>query len=129
MGTPPGSASLDQMRRIQDAARGGGECARTGAIATMGSVTYAKMCELIAGTEKNPITCLETVPWSSGCEAGALFFSETAQQIMFAQHLLLQACWLGDFEKMQAAAGSWRGITNNASTIVNKIAAVFRITP
>gem|GEM_PF-7040299 len=47
---------------------------------------------------------------------------------MFAQHLLLQTCGLGDFEKIHEAAGSWRGITNNASTTVNKIAAVFRIT-
>jgi hypothetical protein len=57
-----------------------------------------------------------------------LFFSETTQQIMSAQHLLLQASWLGDFEKMQDAAGSWSGITNNASTTVNRIAAVFRMT-
>ena len=48
---------------------------------------------------------------------------------MFAQHLLLQTCGLDNFEKMQEAAGSWSGITNNASTTVNKIAAVFRITP
>jgi hypothetical protein len=83
----------------------------------------------MSGTETNPITCLETVPWWSGCEAGALFFSETAQQIMFAQQLLLQASRLGEFEKMQEAAGSWNGITNNASKTVNRIVAVFRITP
>jgi hypothetical protein len=56
-----------------------------------------------------------------------LFFSETAQQIMFAQHLLLQTSWLGDFEKMHEAAGSWSGMTNNASTTVNRMAAVFRM--
>jgi hypothetical protein len=112
---------------MQVAARGGGECARTGAPAPIGSATHARTCVLITGTETKPIIGSETVPWSSGCEAGALFFSETAQQIMFAQHLLLQACWLGDFEKMHEAVGSWSGMTNNASTTVNKIAAVFRI--
>jgi hypothetical protein len=46
---------------------------------------------------------------------------------MFAQHLLLQTSWLGDFEKMHEAAGSWSGMTNNASTTVNRMAAVFRM--
>jgi len=115
------------MRRIQVAARGGGECARRGTLTHRGGGEAATAIESISETETNAITCLETVPWSSGCEAGALFFSETAQQIMFAQHLLLQACWLGDFEKMQDAAGSWSGITNNASTTVNRIAGVLRI--
>ncbi|MDP9100412.1 MAG: hypothetical protein M3N48_15685 [Verrucomicrobiota bacterium] len=114
---------------MQVAARGGGECARTGALAEMGSATHARTCVLITGTETNPITCFETVPWSSGCDAGALFFSETAQQMMFAQHLLLQARWLEEFEKMQDAAGSWSGITNSAKKTANRIATVFRITP
>ena len=112
---------------MQVAARGGGECARTGALTQSRGGDAATAIESISGTETNPITCFETVPWSSGWEAGALFFSETAQQIMFAQHLLLHASRLGDFEKMQDAAGSWSGMTNNASTTVNKIAAVFRI--
>jgi hypothetical protein len=56
-----------------------------------------------------------------------LFLSETAQQIMFAQHLFLQASRLGDCEKMHEAAGSWGGMTNKASKTVNRIVAVFRI--
>src|SRR5947209_15695597 len=46
---------------------------------------------------------------------------------MFAQHLLWHASWVGPFEKTHDAAGSWSGITNNASTTVNRMAAVFRI--
>ena len=112
---------------MQFAARGGGECARSGAVAPMRSGARARTCMPTTGTATNAIACLETSPRKSGFEAGALFFSETAQQIMFAQHLLLQASWLGDFEKMQDAAGSWSGITNIANTTVNKIIAVFRI--
>jgi hypothetical protein len=63
----------------------------------------------------------------SGCAAGPVFLCDTAQQVMFAQHLLLQASWLGAFERMHDAAGNRRGVTNIASTIVNKIAAVLRI--
>jgi len=64
----------------------------------------------------------------SGGEAGPVFFPETAQQVMFAQHPLLQASWLGAFERMHEAAGSRSGVINIASTIVKRIAAVWRIT-
>jgi hypothetical protein len=56
-----------------------------------------------------------------------VFLCDTAQQVMFAQHPLLQASWLGAFERMQDAAGSRSGVTNIASTIMNRIAAVLRI--
>jgi hypothetical protein len=56
-----------------------------------------------------------------------VFLCETAQQVLFAQHPLLQASWLGAFERMQDAVGSRSGVTNIASTIVNRIAAVLRI--
>jgi hypothetical protein len=56
-----------------------------------------------------------------------VFLGEIAQQVMFAQHLLLQASWLGAFKRMHEAAGSRSGVTNIASTIVNRIAAVLPI--
>ncbi len=56
-----------------------------------------------------------------------MFFCETAQQVMFAQHPLLQASWLGAFDRMHDAAGSRRGVINIASTTVNRIAVVLRI--
>jgi len=63
----------------------------------------------------------------SGCDAGPVFFCETTQQAMFAQQLLLQASWLGAFERMHDAAGSRSGVINIASASARKIAAVFRI--
>ena len=56
-----------------------------------------------------------------------MFFCEVAQQIMFAQQLLLQASWLGAFDRMHEAAGSRNGVLNIASATVNRIAAVLRI--
>lgn len=56
-----------------------------------------------------------------------MFFCETAQQVMFAQQLLLQASWLGAFDRMHDAAGRRSGEINIASTTVSRIAAVFRI--
>ena len=47
---------------------------------------------------------------------------------MFAQHPGLQAFGLGAFERMHDAAGKRSGATAMASTTVNKIAAVLRIT-
>jgi hypothetical protein len=46
---------------------------------------------------------------------------------MFAQQLALQASWLGAFDRMHEAAGSRSGVINIASTTVNRIAAVLRI--
>jgi len=56
-----------------------------------------------------------------------VFFCEVAQQVMFAQQLLLQASWLGAFDRMHEAAGSRNGVLNIASATVNRIAAVLRI--
>jgi hypothetical protein len=46
---------------------------------------------------------------------------------MFAQQLLLQASWLGAFDKMHAAAGSRSGVISIASASVSRMAAVLRI--
>ena len=64
---------------------------------------------------------------AKGCEAKPVFFSDTAQQVMFAQQLLLQASWLGAFERMHDAVGKRSGASDIASTIGIKIAPVFRI--
>jgi hypothetical protein len=56
-----------------------------------------------------------------------VFLCETAQQVMFAQQLLLQASRLGAFDRMHDAAGNRSGEINIASTTVNRIAAVLRI--
>jgi len=46
---------------------------------------------------------------------------------MFAQQLLLQASWLGAFDRMHEAAGSRNGAIAIASATVNRIVAVLRI--
>jgi hypothetical protein len=56
-----------------------------------------------------------------------VFLCEIAQQVLFAQHPLLQASRLGAFERMHDAAGSRSGVINIAKTTVNRIAAVLRI--
>ena len=113
---------------MQVAARGGGECARTGMVAqTIGATPNASR-ELMGAVATSPsICCLAAPLCASGCDAGPVFFSDTAQQVMFAQQLLLQASWLGAFERMHDAAGGRRGVINIASTTVNRIAAVLRI--
>jgi hypothetical protein len=73
-------------------------------------------------------SCLATVCCASGWDAGPVFFSDTAQQVLFAQQPGLQAFGLGAFERMHDAAGKRSGATAMASTTVNKIAAVLRIT-
>lgn len=128
MGTPRVSASLDQMRRIQVAAKGGGECARTGTAAhAMGANAKGAGKPRDAVEASASTCCLATPPAASGCEIGPVLFADTAQQVMFAQQLLLQASWLGAFERMQEAAGSLNGVINIASTTAKRMAADFRI--
>lgn len=112
---------------MQVAARGGGECARTGRFTHAGGAEVTTAIESINGTETNPITgsWLTTPLFESGCETGIVFFFETAQQVLFAQQFGLQPSGLGAFERMQDAAGSCSGLTNIANTTANRIAAVF----
>jgi hypothetical protein len=56
-----------------------------------------------------------------------VFSSDTAQQVLFAQHPGLQACGLGPLARMHEAAGIRSGVINTASAIVNKIAPALRI--
>lgn len=129
MGTPPASDSLDQMRRMQVASSGGGECARIAALAdTAGAIASCWGRKLIGGVATSPRTCCLAAPLCrSGCDAGPVFSFDTAQQVMFAQHPGLQASLLGAFDRMHGAAGIRSGVTNTASATVNRIAAVLRI--
>jgi len=122
------SASLDQMRRMQVAASGGGECARTGMVAQTIGATPNGWSELLGvAATISSICCLAAPFCAKGCEAEPVFFSDSAQQVMLAQQLLLQASWLGPFERMHDAAGNCSDVANIANTTANKIAAVFRI--
>ena len=114
---------------MQVAARGGGECARTAAPTQSGRGKTATTIESISGTETNPIICCGLISplLERGCETGVVLFFETAQQVLFAQQSILHASWLGAFERMQDAAGSWSGRASIASTTAQRIAAVFRM--
>ena len=128
MGTPPASGSLDQMRRIQVAARGGGEWARNGAFGNTRGAEGATASGSITEIATNPKTsCFSSPFWESSCETGLVSFLEVAQQVLFAQHFGLQAWWLGAFERMQDAAGSSSGRTAIVKSATNRIPAFFRI--
>ena len=129
MGTPPASGSLDQIRRMQLAARGGGEWARTVKFVRTDRAANDKIFESIAGAAEFNSTscCFRKVVCVCGCDTGPVFFFDTAQQVLFAQQLLLQASRLGAFDRMHAAAGRRSGVIDIASESVRKIAAVFRI--
>ena len=126
--TPPASGALDQIRRIQLAARGGGECARNGTLENAGGAEIATPSQSITEIAINPDTCcFASAFWESGCETVLVSFLEVAQQLLFAQHFGLQASWLGAFERMQDAAGSSSGRTAIAKSTANRIPAFFRI--
>src|ERR1700674_3817112 len=129
MGTPPASGSLDQIRRLQLAARGGGEWARTVKFVRTGLAANDKIFESIAGADEfNPTSCcFRKVVCVCDCDTGPVFFFDTAQQALLAQKLLLQASRPSAFDRMHDIAGTWTGAINIASTIVTRIAAVLRI--
>jgi hypothetical protein len=118
------------MRRIQVAARGGGECARTGTLRHVGLAEVAIAIESITGTETNPITgcCFTSPHWNKGWEIGPVVFPEKAQQVLFAQQFGLQLSWLGALDRMHESVGSCNGLIAIASATANRIGTVLRIT-
>ena len=127
MGTRRVSASLDQMRRMQVAARGGGECARAGGLAQrIGSERCGWATDAISGSASVASkSCLSEPNFANGCDAGKEDFRESAQQVMFAQQPLLHASLLGAFERMHDAAGKRSGATHTAAVITT--AAIIRL--
>jgi hypothetical protein len=128
MGTPPASGSMDQMRRIQVAARGGGEWARDGALGDASEAEGATTTGATTEIATNPRTsCFSSPFWERSCETGLVSFLEVAQQVLFAQHFGLHASWLGAFESMQDAAGSCNGLNDIAKSTANRISIRLRI--
>gem|GEM_PF-5370407 len=83
----------------------------------------------MSGTETNPIACcwFASLLLASGGETGIVLFFEVAQQLLFAQQFGLQPSGLGAFDRMQEAAGSWRGRIAIANTTAIRIGAALRI--
>jgi hypothetical protein len=50
---------------------------------------------------------------ASGCDGGAVFFDDVAQQVLLAQHAGLHAFSLATFDKMHARAESGVAATGN----------------
>jgi hypothetical protein len=51
--------------------------------------------------------------FASGCDGGAVFFDDVAQQVLLAQHAGLHAFSLATFDKMHARAESGVAATGN----------------
>jgi hypothetical protein len=81
------------MSRIQLAASGRGECARTGTWTRGVDAKAVSAIKSMIETGTNPINnCwLTSLLLTSGGEIGPVLFFETAQQVLFAQHFGLQA--------------------------------------
>lgn len=102
---------------MQFAARGGGECARMGALRNvMGCEGNRRETKAISGgaiVPSNP--CLPAASFANGCEAGPVFLCETTQHDLFAQHPGLHPCSLRAFTKMHEDAGNRMGATKTAT--------------
>lgn len=117
MSTPRVSGSLDQMRRMQISASVGGECAQASATgeATCG-FAGARFSEIArASTGEMTVSLAAESFLASGCAAGAVFFSETAQHVLFAQQPGGHASLLGAFERMHDCAGRRIGARHSAA--------------
>ena len=116
------------MRRMQVAARGGGECARAGGLAQrIGSERCGWATDASSGSASVASkSCLSEPNFANGCcDAGKEDFRESAQQVMFAQQPLLHASLLGAFERMHDAAGNRSGAMHTAAVITT--AAIIRL--
>jgi len=129
MGTPRASGSLDQMRRIQISASGGGECAVHCALETT--------CDAVAiSTDKATAPVGDTVAmfcWSeldfvSGWTGGPVRSCDVAQQALFAQHPGSHAFSLGVFVTMHGAAGNRTVAAKSASPTAADTIALRNIT-
>ena len=85
------------------------------------------MEETGSGESVTATCCLAAALWATGWGTDPLFFSETAQQVLFAQQWGLHAFSLGAFERMQDAAGNRRGATARASTMTTRVDPALRI--
>ena len=73
-------------------------------------------------------SCFGSVDFANGCDAGDVFFCETAQHAMFAQQPLLHASLLGALERMHDAAGRRTGATATAAVTTTIAINCFNIT-
>jgi hypothetical protein len=124
MGTPRLSEPVDQMRNVQRTASCGDAIAhdrvrekesRRSNEKQSGEPTVTVATQVAFNS--NPET-----PFASGCEAGAVFFCEVAQQVLFAQQPGLHAFCAGESVTMQVRAEICDGTAINAMVATSEIA-------
>ena len=117
MDTPRASASLDQMRNVQSSARRGGDFADN-------DVTWNRNCPApvsqlekgsAAAVKQGALSCWLESAFASGCDGGAVFFGDVAQQVLLAQQCGLHAFSLATFDKIHVRAES--GVAANGSSV------------
>jgi len=64
---------------------------------------------------------------ASGCETGAVFFFEVAQQVLLAQQSGWHAFSAGAFKRMQDRADMLTGATTSAAAIATEIMILLNI--
>jgi hypothetical protein len=88
MGTPRASAFLDQMSNVQSSARRGGEFADGAAAWNRNcSAPTSQLEKDRAVTKQIALSCWPESAFASGCDGGAVFFGDVAQQVLLAQQL------------------------------------------
>jgi len=131
MGTPRASASLDQMRRMQMSASGGGECAvdsalKRGRSDSLAGSGVANATATVAGMAL--MFCWSAPDFAKGCTGDPVRSCDISQQALFAQQFDWHACSLEGFEAIQDRAESRSGTAmNNAATSDTEIIILLNI--
>lgn len=127
MGTPRLSKPVDQMRNVQRTASCGGEIAldrtreneRSRSTETKSGAGEVRVATHVALNSE--------LFFASGCETGAWFLVEVAQQVLLAQQPGRQAFCAGASETMQVRAETWSGAVIRATAIAIEITALLNI--
>lgn len=129
MGTPPASGSLDQMRRMQISARGGGECALSSVLGRKTSDPVASgtasVARAIAGMALT--FCWSRLVFANGGVAGPVRSDDVSQQVLFAQHPRVHAFSLRVVDSIHVTAGNWRVAAMRASPKIDDVMVLIRI--
>jgi len=116
------------MRNVQSNASRGGEFADGALASSRNCSAPASQLEKDSAVTK-PVTfsCWLESALASGCDGGAVFFGDTAQQVLLAQQPDWQAFWLGALERMHDRAARPTGAVKSAAAIAIEIIILLSI--
>jgi hypothetical protein len=129
MGTPRVSDSSDQMRNVQRTASCGVAIAHDGVRekencryneAHSGAIALTVAAQAVFNSDPE-------APFASGCEIGAVFFFEVAQQVLLAQQPGRHAFSAEALARMQDRAEMLTGATRSAAAIPTEIMILLNI--